>query len=130
MGAADASAPDAADGVATGRIESVLLPGKPMWCPQARGVRESRQPLRFEEPFTEAGDLLVVRGDLMHMSGPSDGFRLAMSIRMWDHLPTEDELRLGLATAGCATRRSIIKAALAVAAPARGCEAFHMDPRQ
>lgn len=66
----------------------------------------------------------------MHMSGPSDGFRLAMSIRMWDHLPTEDELRLGLATAGCATRRSIIKAALAVAAPARGCEAFHMDPRQ
>ena len=111
-----------------GRIESVMLPGKSMWCPQRR-VNESRQQLRFQEPHTAVGDLLIVRADVIHMSGPSDSFRLAMSVRMWDHLPTTAELTRARTTAGCGARRALIDAALKVPEP-RACTVFNLDPRQ
>ena len=116
----------AADGATVGRVTEgsvalVAMPGSPMWCPS--GGRQSRYGLTYEEPYLDVGDMLIVRGDVMHMSGPCAGFRLAMSVRMWDRLPTTEELQRWRARATCSAQRTIIDNALKVKEP-RDCAAF------
>ena len=81
------------------------------------------------------GDLLVVRGDVLHASAPHDSFRLSLSLRMWHALPTTEELKkiLGMrrgAVAFCDRHKEMLQAAINATEAAEGgrsCSTFHLD---
>ena len=80
----------------------------------------------------QVGDLLVVRGDVLHASGAHSAFRLAASVRLWEKLPTEADLRRTLSKGGaamCPKRATLVQEALRkVQRGERRCETFLLDP--
>ena len=85
----------------------------------------------LDEPFTHAGDLLVIRGDVPHESAkpPRRAFRLALSIRAWPHLPSAADLSkvLDASPPVCKKRVQLIRQALKQ--PSLDCTAFRLESR-
>lgn len=139
-----AKAPRAASANGTGPAEVARrgcepwvarLPGHTMWCQPRRRTNYRQRTLHLAEPKTTVGDLLVVRGDVLHASAPHDSFRLSLSLRMWRALPTADELRRVLAMtrgalAFCDRHKEMLQAALnatQLGESGRTCATFHLD---
>ena len=83
------------------------------------------------------GDLLVVKGDVIHATAPYDGhFRLAVSIRAFRELPSAEMLQSALANPRrfglCNDRAVLLQKTLDVLkrgdSNARNCSTFALDP--